>query len=149
MHSWYTFYMQNDFSTTLSQLRRAAKLTNIQLADKAHVSRSIIPGLQSGKRVIGECQASKIGAALQLEGKELESFIFCGINRCTEKVLKQAQAYPAELLNLLALQLRRAGILPEHVSACVVDEDATQCVVGVLLADGSKMHLKTMLEVDA
>ena len=99
--------------------------------------------------MIGECQASKIGAALQLEGKELESFIFCGINRCTEKILKQAQAYPAELLNLLALQLRRAGILPEHVSACVVDEDATQCVVGVLLADGSKMHLKTILEVDA
>ena len=104
--------MQNNFSTTLSVLRRRAALTNIQLADRAHVSRSIIPGLQSGKRCVGEFQARKIGAALQLEGKELEAFIFCGINRCTEKILKQAQAYPAELLNLLALQLRRAGILP-------------------------------------
>ena len=79
--------MQNikSFSEQLSTLRQNAQLTNQELADDAHVPASLIAGLQSGKRRIGEYQARKIGKALNLTGADLESFIFNAINNCSEK----------------------------------------------------------------
>jgi len=141
--------MKNEFPQLLSKLRRDAKLTNIQLSELAPVSRSLIPGLQSGKRCVGEYQARKLGLALGLEGKQLDDFIFSGINRSKEKVLVEALPYPAELLNLLARQLRRSGIGPDIVSECMVDEDAYVCTVALLLTDGTEARLETKLELAA
>ena len=141
--------MELPFPQLLSRLRQDARFTNVQLAEEANVSPSLVPGLQSGKRCVGEYQARKLGVALGLSGKDLDDFIFAGIDRCTEKVLVEAQPYPAKLLNLLARQLRRAGIGPEKISDCLVAEDAVQCKVGIVLADGTQAHLETKLEVAA
>ena len=137
--------MVNDFPHLLSRLRRNAKLTNVQLAEEANVSRSLIPGLQSGKRVVGEFQAKKLGVALGLEGKELDDFVFCGINRCSEKVLQDSQPYPAELLNLLARQMKIAGVKPDNVSRCVVTEDASVSRAAIYLMDGTHATIETKL----
>ena len=137
--------MVNDFPNLLSRLRRSAKLTNIQLAEEANVSRSLIPGLQSGKRCVGEYQAKKLGVALGLDGKELIDFIFCGINRCSEKVLQESQPYPAELLNLLARQLNLAGVQAEKISNCVVTEDSSMNRVAIYLMDGTRATIETKL----
>jgi len=139
--------MKNEFPKLLSKLRRMAKLTNIQLSELAPVSRSLIPGLQSGKRCVGEFQARKLGVALGLEGKQLDDFIFSGINRSKEKVLVEALPYPAELLNLLARQLRKAGVGPELISECMVEEDAYLCTVGIILTNGTEARLETKLEL--
>jgi transcriptional regulator with XRE-family HTH domain len=141
--------MNERFSELLSRLRRKAKLTNVQLAQLAKVSRSLIPGLQSGKRRIGEYQARKLGMALGLEGRELEGFIFAAINGCTEKVLQESLAYPAELLNLLARQLRLAGIQPDQVRGCVVEEGTEESEAEIFLKDGRQVRLETRLALAA
>lgn len=139
--------MELPFPQLLTQLRLKAGFTNVALAEEAKVSPSLVPGLQSGRRCVGEYQARKLGVALGLSGKDLDAFIFSGIDRCSEKVLMEAQPYPTQLLNLLARQLRRAGVGPEKISRCLVDEDAGQCVVGLTLADGTKAQLQTRLEL--
>ncbi len=141
--------MNEPFSTLLSRLRRQAKLTNIELAQHANVSRSLIPGLQSGKRCIGEHQARKLGTALGLVGDALDTFILRAIDECTEKVLKASLPYPAPLLNLLARQLRLAGIQPDQVSDCVVDEHRDKSEVAIHLRDGRKVRLATTLVLAA
>ena len=141
--------MKNDFPQRLSRLRRAAKLTNLELSELAPVSRSLIPGLQSGKRCVGPFQATKLGVALGLTGKELDSFIYSGINRSTEQVLLESQAYPAELLNVIAKQLKLAGISPDRIDDCVVEQGADTSTVGITLTDGSQAHLETKLELAA
>jgi len=137
--------MKNNFPQLLSKLRRKACLTNVQLSELAPVSRSLIGGLQSGKRVAGEYQVKKLGIALGLEGAELNAFIFSGINRCSEKVLQDSQPYPAELLNLLARQLKLAGVSPDKISSCVVIEDASLCNVAIYLMDGTQAIIETTL----
>ena len=137
--------MKTEFPTLLSTLRKNAKLTNIQLAEQANVSRSLIPGLQSGKRCIGEYQARKLGTALKLSGNDMDEFIYCAINNCTEKVLKESLQYPAELLNLAARLLRQAGIGPEAIRACAVNE----AIAEILLNDGKRVMIETTLEMKA
>ena len=127
------------FSEQLSNLRIEAQLTNQELADKASVPASLIGGLQSGKRRIGEYQARKIGKALNLTGADLESFIYDAINNCSEKVLEESKGYPAELLNLLARILKHAGIAPQHISNCTMNEAGAD----ILLTNGSKGKLVT------
>ena len=141
--------MNERFEVLLSRLRKQANLTNDELAELAVVPRSLIPGLQSGKRRIGEHQARKIGAALGLDGQGLERFVFSAINNCTEKVLKESRAYPAELLNLAARQLKAAGIEPEQVVGCVVSQEGDDSEVAILLRDGGEARLETKLEVTA
>lgn len=139
--------MKERFSELLSRLRKQSNLTNLELAELADVPRSLIPGLQSGKRRIGEYQARKLGTALGLDGRNLEHFVFCAINNCTEKVLKDSQAYPAELLNLAARQLKAAGIGPEQVIACVIEQKRDESQVAILLRDGGEARLETKLEM--
>ncbi len=133
--------MRIHFPNLLITLRTNAKLTNIQLAELAKVSKSIIPGLQSGKRQIGEFQARKIGAALGLTGNELQEFIYCAMNNAYDKVLAELNDYPAELINLLALQLKDAGIEPNQVVDCKVQGSD----VLIILNDGKQAHIKTQL----
>jgi len=141
--------MNNDFPILLSTLRKKARLTNLELAEEANVSRSLIPGLQSGKRCVGEHQARKLGAALGLTGSELEQFIFTAIDRCTEKVLKDLQDYPAELINLIALQLRQAGITPDAMSTCSVRVNNDESEAAITLNNGKRVVLETKLELAA
>ena len=144
-----TFTMNEPFSTLLSRLRRNAKLTNIELAQQARVSRSLIPGLQSGKRRIGEYQARKLGVALGLAGDALDEFILRAIDECSEKLLRASLPYPAPLLNLLARQLRTAGIEPDQVSECVVIEDSDEAEATIHLNDGRTVRLETKLALAA
>jgi hypothetical protein len=141
--------MINEFPNLLTTLRKKARFTNIELAEVADVPRSLIPSLQSGKRCVGEYQARKLGAALGLQGKDLEDFVFCAIDRCTEKVLKDLQDYPAPLLNLVALQLRNAGVTPDAMRACSVTVNRSESEAAIVLNDGTRMVIGTKLEVAA
>src|SRR4051812_11505941 len=107
------------FSEKLNSLRRDCKLTVYQLAARAGVPQSLISGLSTSNRVIGENNARKIGEALQLSGDELESFIYLAINACSEKVLQDSKRYPAEILNLIATELQSFGITAETINRCV------------------------------
>ena len=131
------------FGTYLTSLRLRAKLTNRQLAELAEVPRSFIAGLQSGRRRVGEYQARKIGVALGLEGPALDAFILRALDTCTKKILNISKDYPAELLNMLALQLRSAGILPTTVHHFQVHGDESKQDVELYLHDGRKAHIAT------
>ena len=116
----------NVFGRTLNKLRQERNLTVRELARLAEISQPLVSNLQNGHRVIGEYTARKIGAALQLHGKELNDFIYLAINQCAEKVLKTSLHYPAEILNLVAVELGSLGISPAKIARCVrrTNEDA-------------------------
>lgn len=127
----------NRFPETLNTLRRSAQLTNRELARKAKVPESLISGLQNGNRRVGETNARQIAHALELTGEQLEDFVLEAIDTSTRKLLKEAQDYPSRLLNLVAHQLRRAGVVPELVTNYTVTGNE-QDRVTLLLADGRK-----------
>src|SRR5437660_10008555 len=104
--------VNNTFANRLNYLRLANNLTMQELAKLAGVSQPLISNLLHGHRVIGECTARKIAAALQLQGEELENFVYLAINNCTQKVLNSSKAYPAEILNCIAGELNALGISP-------------------------------------
>lgn len=133
--------MQNRFSETLNTLRQRAQLTNRALAKRAHVPESLISALQLGHRRVGEANARSIGEALGLEGEDLESFILEAIDTSTRKVMRDAQDYPSVLLNLLAHQLRRAGVLP----SLVMDYAFGGGDVTLLLNDGRRAKIEATL----
>src|ERR1700733_4816313 len=130
--------MNNTFSSHLQQLRSNASLTNRELARLADVPESLISGLQNNNRRVGEYQARKIGVALKLEGATLDQFIYDAIDHCSEKVLNAFIEYPAQLLNLLASQLKEAGILPDAIHDYTVNDGD----VSLTLSDGTKAMLK-------
>jgi len=108
-----------NFGNTLNRIRKQQHLTVHQLAKLAGVPQSLISGLQTNNRVIGEYNARKIGKALQLDGDDLESFVYLAINNCTERVLNEFKSYPAEVLNLIAGVLESMGISPENIKRCI------------------------------
>ncbi len=137
--------MNAQFSSQLHKLRTDAKLTNLELARLAGVPESLISGLQNGNRRVGEYQARKIGRALKLTGNELEQFVYTAINTCTEKVLGDAKAYPSQLLNLVALQLHRAGISADSIFDCDVTGNQHEQDVTLRLGGGKTASIKTQL----
>lgn len=137
--------MNVQFSSQLHKLRTDAKLTNLELARLAGVPESLISGLQNGNRRVGEYQARKIGRALKLTGNELEQFVYTAINTCTEKVLGDAKAYPSQLLNLVALQLHRAGISADSIFDCDISGNPYGQDVTLMLGGGKTATLKTQL----
>jgi transcriptional regulator with XRE-family HTH domain len=110
--------MQSRFPETLTAYREQANLTRRGLARGAGVPESLICGLEKGSRRVGEANARQIGEALGLLGSELNDFILQAIDTSTRKLLKQAEAYPAKLINFMATELNRAGIEPELVADC-------------------------------
>lgn len=134
-----------EFGSRLSNLRKQADLTNRELARRAHVPHSLIAGLQAGNRRVGEYQARKIGQALDLQGPELESFILAAVNTCTEKVLKEARDYPSTFLNMVARQLRLAGIHPQDLLNFQLNGDSARTVLRLCLQDGRSAHLASIL----
>jgi transcriptional regulator with XRE-family HTH domain len=128
--------MNDTFPTKLNTLRKARNLTVHELAKRAGVGQSLISGLQTGNRVIGEHAARKIARALQLQGEERENFVYLAINDCSEKVLQSSRAYPAEVLNLLACKLRELGILSDKITRCVRKKQADDADAAIYLNDG-------------
>jgi transcriptional regulator with XRE-family HTH domain len=137
--------MIESFSTQLRTLRTDAKLTNHELARRAGVPASLISGLQNNNRRVGEHQALKIGKALGLTHEALDEFVYRGIDTCTEKVLNAAKPYPSQLLNLLAVQLKQAGIDPGKIQQCTLSGDKHQQNVTLTLVGGGTTTLKTQL----
>ena len=142
------FKMSNaEFGKYLSSLRQKANLTNRELAINAKVPHSLIAGLQAGNRRVGEYQARKIGLALNLDGAELDSFILSAVNTCTKKVLQEAKDYPSSFLNMIAKQLRLAGILPQDLSNFQINGDSSIHVLKIYLQDGSSAQLSSILTI--
>ncbi|HEY3899599.1 MAG TPA: helix-turn-helix transcriptional regulator [Chthoniobacter sp.] len=137
--------MNEPFSTQLYRLRTNAKLTNAQLAERADVPESLISGLQNDNRRVGEYQANKIGTALNLHGEQLEQFVLRAIDTSTEKVLKEAREYPAELLNLIAKQLKRAGICAPAIQNFNIEGDESEQHVTLSLDGGRHATLRMQL----
>ena len=137
--------MNEPFSTYLYSLRKNAKLTNAQLGQLADVPESLISGLQNDNRRVGEYQARKIGRALNLHGERLEEFVLRAIDTSTEKVLKETRDYPAELLNLLAQQLKRAGIAAKAIRRFNIQGDESEQHITLTLNTGQEATLRTQL----
>lgn len=136
-----------EFGKQLSRLRQKEGLTVRALAEEAKVPHSLIAGLQAGSRRVGEYQARKIGLALNLKDGALDSFILAAINTCTEKVLEEAKDYPSSFLNMVAKQLRLAGILPKDLSKFQITSDSTQHVLKLYLQDGKCAQLSSILTI--
>ena len=134
-----------EFGKHLSKLRQEANLTIRELALRAKVPHSLIAGLQAGNRRVGEHQARKIGLALDLEGTLLDTFILSAVNTCTEKVLQEAKDYPSTFLNMVAKQLRLAGILPQDLTNFQIIGDSSKHVLKLYLQDGSSAQLSSIL----
>lgn len=134
-----------EFGRQLSRLRQEAGLTVRALAEDAKVPHSLIAGLQAGSRRVGEYQARKIGGALNLKDGALDSFILAAINTCTEKVLEESKDYPASFLNMVAKQLRLAGILPKNLSKFQITRGSTEHVLKLYLQDGKCAQLSSIL----
>jgi transcriptional regulator with XRE-family HTH domain len=132
------------FGEQLSNLRRDRNLTVQQLADRAGVPATLISGLQTNSRQVGENNARKIAEALHLSGKELDQFVYAAINTSAERVLESSKGYPAEMLNFLANELRQSGIMPENVMKCVLhphlDDDAPDALL--FLNNGSRAAIR-------
>jgi len=137
--------MNTPFFQTLQTFRANANLTNHELARLAEVPESLISGLQNDRRRVGEYQAMKIGKALKLTGKALEQFVFDAINTCTEKVLNEAKPYHSQLLNLVAVQLHRAGIPADSIRAFDISGDEHEQDVTLTLGSGKTAILRTHL----
>ena len=133
--------MNNTFANKLHQLKISHHLTSAELAIKANVPPSLISGLQSGHRVIGEYAARKIGQALFLTGDELEDFVYLAINGCSEKVLQQSKSYPAEILNLIATELLKIGIVPDKIRKCVRKPQNDKAKAALFLDDGTEAFI--------
>jgi transcriptional regulator with XRE-family HTH domain len=131
------------FSRALRFHRQSAGFTNRQLAERAGVPTSLIAGLQSGKRRVGEKNALQIGEALGLYGATLEQFVFDGINTCTRKVLRKSQGFPSQLLNFTASKLLMAGVVPSVVTGCSYSGDLG--TITLKLVDGRVARLETNL----
>ena len=138
--------MNTSFANTLNHLRNARHLTATELAARAEVPQSLISGLETGNRVIGEYAARKIGKALQLQGTALDDFIYQAINDCSEKVLTTFKDYPAVLINLVAAKLQEQGILPDRINQCVRRTAGNDADAALSLDNGQEAFIK--LEVD-
>jgi len=107
----------NHFKDLLISKRKALRLTSKELSKQSSVSESLLSGLQSGNRRIGEKQASRIASALGLINQDERDFIFMAMNESTQRLLEFSKAYPVEILNSLPGLLRKKGILPENINS--------------------------------
>jgi len=134
------------FGEQLARLRRNKSLTVQQLADRADVPATLISGLQTSSRKVGENNARKIACALQLTGEDFDQFVYDAINTSPERILETSKGYPAEMLNLLANELRENGIAPEQVMRCMLhprQEDAPDALL--FLDNGRRASIRVQI----
>jgi len=106
----------NQFKYLLKSKRKELGLTSKELSELASVSESLLSGLQTGNRRIGEKQASRIASGLGLLGDEHSDFVFMAMNESRDRILDLSEDYPVEILNFLPVLLRKKGISPEMIS---------------------------------
>ena len=135
--------MNRKFSEILTNLRIQANLTNRELAEVADVPHSMIAGIQSGRRPVGEKQARKLGVALGLQGEELDTFVLDAVETCSEKLLRVCREYPSWLLNLLPLTLIQRGISPSALSGYHKDQNEESQFITLGLKNGESIELRT------
>ena len=133
------------FPQLLTRLRKEAGLTNQALAALAKVPASLIAGVQSGNRKIGEVQARKIATALGLMGDEAQGFVLGAIDSCADKLLISCAAYPAPLLNLLPLMLLQVGIKAENLSSYAIRDISDNGKRVEMLTDKGRLVLDLAL----
>ena len=106
----------NQFKYLLKSKRKELRLTSKELSELASVSESLLSGLQTGNRRIGEKQASRIASGLGLLGEEHSDFVFMAMNESRDRLLESSEDYPVETLNFLPVLLRKMEISPEIIS---------------------------------
>ena len=106
----------NQFKDLLKSKRKELGITSKELSELASVSESLLSGLQTGNRRIGEKQASRIASGLGLLGEEHSDFVFMAMNESRDRLLESSEDYPVETLNFLPLLLRKMRISPEMIS---------------------------------
>ena len=133
------------FANKLNHLRQARHITVTELAKSAGVTQPLTSNLIHGRESIGEYTARKIASALQLDGDELEDFVYSAINHCTEKVLNSSKAFPSQVLNMVAGGLNALGIIPSRIMRCVLNaEDAD---AAIYLDDGRSAYINIAIDV--
>jgi len=132
-------YFMENFGNKLNDIRHKRSLTVKQLSERARVPASLISGLQTNNRSVGENNARKIGKALELTDDALQDFVYLAINHASDKVLHQHSSYPAEVLNLVAVRLRGLGISPDQIAHCIRDPRYadTTADAALVLTDGT------------
>jgi transcriptional regulator with XRE-family HTH domain len=90
----------NEFKDLLKSKRKELGLTSKELSELASVSESLLSGLQTGNRRIGEKQASRIASGLGLLGDEHSDFVFMAMNESRDRIL----------------DLSKKGVSPEMIS---------------------------------
>jgi transcriptional regulator with XRE-family HTH domain len=104
------------FKNHLKLKRKELGMTSRELAGRSCVSPSLLSGLEKGNRVVGEKQAKRIAAALNLENQEHSDFVFMAMNESRDRLMDLSEDYPVETLNFLPMLLRKMGISPEMIS---------------------------------
>ena len=106
----------NQFKYLLKSKRKELGITSKELSELASVSESLLSGLQTGNRRIGEKQASRIASGLGLLAEEHSDFVFMAMNESSQRLLESSKSYPVEILNRLPVLLGNTGISPERIS---------------------------------
>lgn len=106
----------NQFKDLLKSKRKELGLTSKELSELASVPESLLSGVQTGNRRIGEKQASRIASGLGLLEDEHSDFVFMAMNESRDRLLDLSEDYPVETLNFLPMLLRKMGISPEMIS---------------------------------
>lgn len=133
------------FAKQLQELRKEKLLTVKELGDRAKVPSTLISGLQSGQRSVGENNATRIGQALGLEGDQLRAFVYAALNEAKRKALSAANEYPSEIVNHLPFMLHSAGIEAAEIEAIEEAANETGTELTIRLPQGRNATLKTEL----
>jgi transcriptional regulator with XRE-family HTH domain len=108
--------------TAGEELRRRRKALGMHIrpfAEKAGLPYSLVAGLETGHRRIGEKSVRKLISALNLRGAESDHFLNLFLAAGAQRVLAQTRQYPPEIVNVLAQKLSdQAQIPPELITAC-------------------------------
>lgn len=137
--------LYHTFSNHLNTLRQTRHLTVTELAKLAGVSQPLISNLIHGRETIGEYTARKLASALQLQGNELQEFVYLAINDCTQKVLNSSKAFPSQVLNVVANELNALGISPTRITRCVMNSDDADAAL--FLDDGKSAYINVEIAI--
>jgi transcriptional regulator with XRE-family HTH domain len=132
------------FKELLREERQRAQLSGKQLAELANVPESLISGLQTGTRRIGEKQAARIANALSLSEPKFSRFIFTAMNESEERLLSCASRYPVEALNFVPLFMNESGVLSSQITQCNIEKNTLE----IGLETGEKLTIIANIEFD-
>src|SRR5437763_16231214 len=89
----------------LRACRNALGLSIREFAKRAGLPYSLIAGLETGHRRIGEKSARKIITTLKLKDGEADYLLSHFLRLTKQRVLQKTREYPPEVVNILAQQL--------------------------------------------